>query len=365
MARTCYSEVGGEEMVINSQSRAKVSGLPVFPWETSGKMSPVYLLYGEEQYLIKQALNSLRNCFLPDTDEWNFELLDGKEISSEEIVNAANTVPFWGDRKMVVVKNTSLFQSRPSQEETGETELGAQNHRLLAYLADPNPQTCLVLVALGKVDTRRKVYKAVEKSGLVMEFAPLKGKALQDWLHREAASRGKTFDNQALDYLIACGGNNLSLLAAEIAKISDYLGEESRITLPVVQSITGVTQEAGIFQLVDAVAEKRIGQGIRLLREMFTLGEQPVPIALMLARQFRLMLAAKSAKAENLASILQVHPYVAQKAVAQAKNFSHQQLKKILQDFLRLDVALKSGKGPPHLLLEMALLRLVIDREKQ
>ena len=348
-------------MVKNNQSRAK--GLPVFPWETSEKIFPVYLFYGEEQYLVKQALNSLRNCFLPEEDEWNYELLDGKDISSDNIINAANTMPFWGDRKMVVVNNPDLFQGKPAQGETWEAEAGAQNDRLLAYLADPNPRTCLVLVASGKVDTRRKVYKAVEKNGLAIQFAPLKGKALQDWLSREAVNRGKIFDSQALDYLIICGGNNLSLLAAEIAKISDYLGDGTRITLQVVQAIAAATQEAGIFQLIDAVAEKQIGKGIRLLREMFTLGEQPVPIALMLARQFRLMLAAKSVKAENLAGILHVHPYAAQKAAAQARNFSEHQLKNILQDFLRLDVALKNGKGPPHVLLEAALLRLAIDKQ--
>jgi DNA polymerase-3 subunit delta len=341
---------------MDGQSNA--GGLPVFPWETGGKISPVYLFYGEEQYLIKQALKSLCNCFLTETNEWNYELLDGQEISAEEIVNAANTVPFWGQQKMVVVKNPSFLQS------TEEPETGAQNLPLLAYLANPNPKTCLVFIASGKVDTRRKFYKAVEKNGLAMKFVPLKGKALQDWLNRDAVSRGKSFNSQALDYLIACKGNNLSLLAAEVAKISDYLGEEARITLPVVQSITGVTQEAGIFQLVDAVAEKRIGHGIKILREMFAMGEQPVPIALMLARQFRLILAAKSAKKEdNLAVIMQVHPYVAQKAAAQAKNYSSQQLKRILQDFLRLDAALKSGKGPPHLLVEMVLLQLVIEQQ--
>jgi len=345
-------------VAIKNQKRIQaVSGL-VLPWESTGKISPVYLFYGEEQYLVNQALNSLRNFFLPDANEWNFELLDGKDISAEEIVSSANTSPFWGDRKMVVVQKTSLFQGRTSREEHEENGAVNQYPLLLAYLLNPNPKTCLALVALGKIDTRRKIYKAIEKNGTTLEFAPLKGKSLQDWVKWEAAKRGKTFDTQAIDYLIACGGNNLSLLAAEIAKISDYLGEEIRISLPVVQTITSAIQEAGIFQLVDAVAEKRVGQGIRLMREMFAMGEQPVPIALMLARQFRLMLATKSAKTENLAGILQVHPYVAQKVVIQAKNFSQQQLKNILHEFLKLDIALKSGKGPPHVLLELVLLRL-------
>ncbi|KKM11007.1 hypothetical protein SY88_10760 [Clostridiales bacterium PH28_bin88] len=334
-----------------------------------GEIVPVYLFYGEEQHLHRQALAVLKQKLLPaGMEDWNYEQLDGKEVSPEDIVAVANTMPFMAQRKLVVVAGTTLFQSRQGaggnsdqvgQEDKRDSKEGA----LLAYLASPNPTTCLVFLTLNSVDARKKLYKGVEKVGRVVEFSPLRGGDLNEWVKSTVRERGKQIEAEAMEYLVATVGNHLGLLENELEKACLYLGREKSITLPVLRQVVSRTTEAGIFELVDAVGAKNTAHAIRLLREMFLLGEQPVPVALMLARQVRLMLQAKVLNSkgylgDRLAAAMQVHPFVARKAQAQARNFNEAELERAIEQFLELDVSLKNGRGDPRLLVEVVILRM-------
>lgn len=334
-----------------------------------GDVAPVYLFYGEEQHLCRRAVAAVKRKLLPEgTEEWNCEQLDGKEVAPEDIVAVANTLPFMTQRKVVVVAETPLFQSRQatgtnSRQDGQEESKDGREDALLTYLASPNPSTCLVFTTANSVDARKKLFKAVEKVGRVVEFSPLKGAALNEWVKSTVQERGKVIEPEALEYLLATAGNHLSLLEHELDKVCLYLGREKTITLPALREVVSRTIEAGVFDLVDALGAKNPTRAIRLLREMFLLGEQPVPVALMLARQVRLMLqakvlTAKGCRGEQLAAAMQVHPFVARKVQAQARNFQEAELERAIEQFLELDVSLKSGRGDPQLLVEVVILRM-------
>ena len=123
------------------------------------------------------------------------------------------------------------------------------------------------------------------------------------------------------------------------------------------------TAAAGIFDLVDAVGEKKVAKAIDLLREMLVAGEAPVYIVFMLARQYRLILSVKSLLRERIPerqmlSQLSLHPYVFRKVLSQSKNFKEEDLTRGLKHLLEADVGLKNSYADPGYLLEMAVMKI-------
>ena len=123
------------------------------------------------------------------------------------------------------------------------------------------------------------------------------------------------------------------------------------------------TAELSIFELVDAVGGRNYSKAIRLAREMVFLGEPVIRIIYMIARQFRLLLRAKSflqngCSERETAGMMQVHPFVAQKCIRQAGNFSLAELKSSMEKILQADSDIKGGTREAVLALELLIISL-------
>jgi DNA polymerase III subunit delta len=330
-----------------------------------GVISPVYLLFGSESYLRNKAVASLKQHIAGgDLGEFNLTLLDGSQAGLDEIVDAANTLPFFADKRLVIVENLPLFKNKQKKTEpqgAEEEQETASDTVLLKYLQDPNPTTCLVFIADEGINKRKKVVKAIEKAGQVLEFAALKGRELEDWVLDQFSSRGKKIDRGALDYLLAINNDDLGILQGEIEKLSLMNYEQTSITLEQVKQGASTSAEASIFDMVDFIGERKSAQAIEIVREMLSHGEPAIRLLYMVSRQLRLILATKSLAEQGysqnqLASTLGVHPFVGQKLIRQARNFSIPQLELALEICLEIDLALKSSQGAPAVLLEVGIL---------
>ncbi|GAW93463.1 DNA polymerase III subunit delta [Calderihabitans maritimus] len=324
------------------------------------EIAPVYLFYGEEKFLFQEVLEALKNKIVTSgCSDFNYDVLDGSEVPVARIVEAANTLPVLAERRLVVVKEAEMFRSR-SAEKSGSKD---EEKMLLDYLSRPLPSTCLVFTVEGKVDARKRLYRAVQEKGEVVNFPLLKGKALSAWVKKRVEQRGKRIEFPALQYLVAAVGENLFLLENEIEKICTFLGDKDIITLSDITDLISKTEEGNIFRLVDAIGERKTEKAVLLMREMLNWGEPPLKILFMIARQFRLMLQVKGLlekgfSEKQIARELQLHPYVAQKCLQQSRNFSRANLEEALRRMLELDIAVKTGQGDPVYLMEIALLSL-------
>ncbi len=330
-----------------------------------GVISPVYLFCGVESYLRDKAVAALKNSLAGgDVGSLNLTLLDGSEVKVEEIVDTANTLPLFAAKRLVIVENTPLFKNRQrknEQAERDEERESAGDRLLLDYLQHPNPATCLVFTTDENINHKKKVVKAIERVGRVMEFAPVKGRELEEWVVTQFAERGKKIDREALDYLLAINSSDLGILRGEIEKLSLMHYGQAVINLAQVKTGASSSLEANIFDLVDYIGEKKSAQAIELVREMLAQNEPGVRLLYMITRQVRLILAAKSLAAQGYAanqlpSSLGVHPFLAKKLVQQSRNFSVLQLESALESCLETDLALKSSQGAPGVLLELAIL---------
>ncbi len=122
----------------------------------TGQLKQVYLLYGEEDYLRKQYRDKLKNALLGDGDSMNYHYFEGKDVPVGEVIDLAETLPFFADRRVIIIENSGLFKSGGEQ--------------LAEYLKEPS-DTAFFVLAEREVDKRSKLFKAVSAKGRAIEFA--------------------------------------------------------------------------------------------------------------------------------------------------------------------------------------------------
>jgi len=304
-----------------------------------------------------QYLDKFKDLIPEEVRDFNLDIVDGAVMGIEAIMSLASTLPFMSDKRVVIVKQTDTFKGkRKSQDDKGDDIL-------INYLANPVETTCLIFCAESEtVDKRRKVYKALEKKGQIVEFAPIKGRALNNWIEDRARQLGKMIEPSAVVGLVTAIGNNLRQLNNELEKLSCYSTTEKISALDVSRMVSR-TAESSIFELVDAIGERHYQKAIKMAREMVFLGEPVIRILFMIARQFRLLLRAKDFLIKGfdnkqVSRELQVHPFVAQKCIRQAANFSLDELGRAMEKILKADSDIKTGRQEPMMVLELLIIDL-------
>jgi DNA polymerase-3 subunit delta len=321
-----------------------------------GRLYPIYLFYGPETYLRKEAVQKIKEQVLTAGD-FNYAEVDGEQVLLSEIVSLAEMTPFLGDTRILVVKSANkIFAPRKYISRDSDTNMETLSEKtdsdeevFIKYLASPNPTTCLILEAGENIDKRKKIYKEVLKHGKVIEFTLLNYQNLCSWLIKKSREAGKKISPGVAREIVYRTGNNLHALSAEIQKVISYAGDKTIISMEDVIAITPTIIEENIFAVVDAIGEKKPARAIEGIKSLLKQKQQPSVILSMITRQIRLIILAGDAlrsgkKHDVLASLMGVHPFVARKIAVQQKNFQQQQLVDYIHYLHQLDVSIKSGE---------------------
>lgn len=321
-----------------------------------GCLYPVYLFYGPETYLRKEAVKKIKERILPASD-FNYTEIDSEQVSLSEIVSLAEMTPFLGDNRILVIKSfNKFFDSKKSSARGFDTDTKVPSEKTNAgekafidYLTSPNPTSCLILEAGEQVDKRKKLYKEILKNGKAIEFSLLSYQNLCSWLIKKARETDKKLSPGVAKEIVLRTGNNLQALSVEIQKIISYTSDKDLISIEDVTAVTPTIIEENIFAVVDAIGEKEPAKAIEGIELLLKQKHQPPRILSMVARQIRLILlvgdALRSGKKYNeLASLTGIHPFVARKIADQQKNFQQQQLINCIHYLHKLDVSIKSGE---------------------
>ncbi len=320
----------------------------------------LYLFCGEEEYIKDQALLRLEEKILDDNfRDLNYQVMDGSEVSANDIINACETFPFMGERRLVLVKDYALFKAggrRPANEE-GETK------RIIHYLPNIPPTTCLLFFNRGEVDKRRSVVKAVKKNGKVIEFKMLDERELMTWVGNTCKRYGKQIKPAEIQYLVSLTGKKLEEIHNEILKLVDYTGKRPGIERDDIDKVVTRSLEHTIFQLVDTLGARETHRGIQMLHQMLTDGEHPLPILAMIGRQFRILLQAKLLHEKGYSSKaigekMGIPSFVVTKSIGQSRNFTNQQLQEALKMCLETDQKIKTGEMRDRLAIEMLIFKI-------
>ena len=217
-----------------------------------GDLKPVYLIYGSEELLLERAVDRLRDRLAAVADlDFNLETFDGPSTSADEIIGAANTMPFMSDRRLVIVHEVDKLDASGLEA-------------LAAYARDPAPFTCLVLVAT-KIARNSKLYRAVAASGVAYEYAAPKRSEYAGEVVKMLLARGKRISHPAAQTLVELVGRDLRRLDTETGKLAAYVGDSSVVSEEDVSQVVAAGAAASVFELTDAVGERDTRLALRLL----------------------------------------------------------------------------------------------------
>lgn len=313
----------------------------------SGQLNNVYLLYGEEAYLKKQYRDKLRNAMISPDDNMNYAYYEGKGINVKEVIDLAETLPFFADKRVIVMENTGFFKT--SSEELAE------------YIKELPESTAIIFVE-AEIDKRGKLYKAVQKKGRAVELGRQDESTLLRWIAGSVKRENKQISENTIRHFIAKIGTDMENIQKELEKLFCYTLDKDAITVEDVEAICTTQITNQIFDMVNAVADKKQRQALDYYYDLITLKEPPMRILFLLARQFKLLLEVKELDKyglgrKEIAEKTGLNPFVVGKYQTQAKAFSVKELRTIIEDSVDTEEAVKTGKLSDMLGVELFIMK--------
>lgn len=336
-------------------------------------MASVYLWHGEDRYSLTGAMTLMKDHYLKeDPSGSNIEILNGKVLTQEDIVQAANMTAFFSGKLIIVDdfqyfntgKNKGAAEADHDLDENGSAaaDKGNETDALLAYCQDPNLSSCLILIS-EKVNKGRKLYKEINKSGKIVEFAFPKGQAEWiSWVQKEARQSGKSINASTASFLLDWAGHQTGILNQELSKLALYIGEKQTIETEDIRKICLPMVETTVFVMLDAIAAGNKKEALKKLQEVLS-QEHYLKVHTMIVRHIRLLLAAsiwrsRRGTVNDFMDTAGIRTFFeGNKIFQQAALFSASALGEAMEDCLKTELALKSSGGDPQLLLEMMVIR--------
>ena len=235
----------------------------------SGNFKQVYLLCGEEAYLKNRYKKRLREALVGTEDLMNFTSYTGKGIDVKQVIDQAETMPFFAERRLIQIEDSGFFKNACPE--------------LAEYIPTMPQETYMVFVE-SEVDKRGKLYKAVKVSGRIVELGRQDEKTLTAWILSQMKKEGKSIRRDALDLFLEKTGDDMENIANELEKLLCYTAGKDGVEYTDVEEICTVTTENKIFDMIRAVAEKRQKQAMDLYYDLLSLKEPPMRILFLIAR---------------------------------------------------------------------------------
>lgn len=324
-----------------------------------GVISPIYTIVGTQTYIEKDIIDSIVAQILsPDELDMNMSIFDMKETPIDVAVEDALTLPFFSDRRVVIVKDAYFLTGQKM-----DADVDHNLDRLIEYVNGPVYETILIIsVPYEKLDERKKVCKLLRKQGEFVDAANLDDKQLFQWIDEQCASYKVAITNEAKTKIVQLTGQNLLLLVNELQKLALSVGEGGTIEGEDVDRFIAKTIEQNIFDLINLLMKKRIDEALYLFAELLKRKEEPIVLVALLARQVRILYQVKQLSQigysqKQIATQLKLHPYVVKLSTEQARTFSDKQLLTLLNMLAEVDYEIKSGKKDKRLAVELALMK--------
>lgn len=313
----------------------------------SGQWKKVYLFYGEESYLKRSYKKQVKNAIVGENDSMNYNYFEGREaVNVNEIMAIADTLPFFADRRLIIIEDSGLFKTTAADE-------------FCEYMSKVSDTTVLLFIE-SEIDKRNKLYKAVASNGSVIEMGRQPEGRLTDWIVKMLVKEGKNITRRDMDYLLERTGNDMENISNEVTKLIDYTYGRDVICREDIDAVCTGQITGRIFEMIDAVSEGKQKRALELYGDLMLLKEPPMRILFMLSRQFTKLLQAeelikKGMGKTQLAEQMKIQPFIAGKYIAQLQKFSAERIKKALEECAATEEAVKTGFLNDRLGVELLL----------
>lgn len=307
------------------------------------------IIWGEEDYYKEKITKAVVQATFASVAERDREVtVFDKELPLKELETAINSYPFFLGKNMVLIKEPKILK----QDKQQESETRKEQQMQLAELLSDLPDFCQVVCAVAKLDKRSKFYKTLLPIAAIVESKAIKSYKLRPWLDEQAALYGCIWEYGAaelvVEYMAATDNVPLLLLANEIEKLAIYAGTRKKWTRQDVEAIFSELPEVSIFALTNAIAEKKTEEVLTLLALEEKRGTNVLKVAGIVSSQIRKLWQVKELMEAgydktSIANELKMHPFIAQKTMAQSKFFTTASLQKCLTALAQLNMDLRKG----------------------
>ncbi|MGJ8745008.1 DNA polymerase III subunit delta [Polaribacter sp.] len=218
-----------------------------------GNIQPIYFLMGEEPYYIDKISDYIEETVLDEAEKgFNQQVMYGRDATIEDIVSAAKRYPMMAERQVLIVKEAQ--------------DLSRTIEKLVGYAENPQPTTVLVLnYKYKKLDKRKKLYKAIAKSGMIYESKKLYENQVTDWIRKVLSGKSYKIEPKASQMLVEFLGTDLSKISNELDKLMLILPKETIINDQHIEDNIGISKDFNNFELRKAVGEKNVVKSNRII----------------------------------------------------------------------------------------------------
>lgn len=313
----------------------------------TGNFKQIYLLYGEEAYLKRQYREKLVKALVEPGDTMNYGYFEGKKINVKEIIDLSETMPFFADRRLIVVENSGLFKG--------------EGQELADYLKEL-PETSYFIFVESEIDKRSRLFKAVKDIGRVTELGRQNEKMLISWILGKLKGENKRITENTMMSLLNKTGADMENIDKELEKLICYTLGRDVITDDDVEEVCITITENRIFDMINFITERKQKEALDLYYDLLALKEPPMKILFLIARQFNLLMQAKDLmrlgySRDSLGQKMGLPGFIAGKYMVQARNFSMEILKEAVEDCVQTEQDVKTGKINDLISVELIIVK--------
>ena len=309
------------------------------------KLSSIYLLYGQERYLLDNVVKKIKKSFGNLVDGLNYIKIDNSSI--DNIISEIQTPAFGFERKLIIIKNTDLLKKQSKKK----NQLIIDKIEKISEYIENNKDEIKdqnVIVFIDDDIEKNKLYKTIEKIGIVCNFEPEKPQELSNRIKYICNAYSVNIDNPTLAYFIECCGTNLQDLINEIRKLIEYKGKGGQITKEDIDILSIRQFDSVIFDLTDNLGRKNVAKSLEVLRNLIYAKEPIQKILITLYNHFKKLYIVKLCEKykkdiQGNLNLKPNHTFLVSKYKKQAGYFKEDELYNILKQFINLDEKYKDG----------------------
>lgn len=293
-----------------------------------------YLLFGAEDYLKLQYRDKLVKALADPEDTMNYCHFQGDKINVSEILDIGDTLPFFAEKRVLVIEDSGLFKKTPEDFDK----------RLESF-----PDTTVVVFVEKEIDKRCRLYKWMGKHGYCCELGHPDEKMLVTWIKGMCKAERKQIEDGTIFYLVEHMGTDMMLLKNEMEKLFSYCIKNDVITIDDVRSVCISQATDKMFDMLDAIGNRNQEKALQLYHDLLVLREPAMKILYMLVRHYRILMEMNALLSEGkdnktIASACGIPPFSVKKYAAQAKAFSYERLTDMVEACQLTDEYIKTGR---------------------
>lgn len=293
-----------------------------------------YLLFGKEDYLKRQYRDKLVAALVNPEDNMNLNFFDGSGLNIQNVLDTGETLPFFSDKRVLVLEDSGLLKKTPDGLEK----------RLEAL-----PDTTHIIFVEKEVDKRNRLYKWLVKNGYTSEMNIPDEKTLLAWVKGLCKAEGKQMGDAAIFYFVEHMGTDMFLLKNELEKLFNYGYDKDTITIEDIRQVCVSQATDKMFDMLDAIGGRNQDKALLIYHDLLALKEPAMRVLYMLTRHFHILMQISKLQDEGkenkeLAAVCGIPPFSVKKYAVQARQYSFDQLKSMVDKCQLTDQGIKTGK---------------------